>query len=100
MNVSFLNHTGTLLFSVRKLLFFLLPRPPRYAIIKERLHSGEYSGMDRLKARLHTYFIDAMGAMAQGLFASLLIGTIFKTIGQYCHLAFLVELAGIASGAA
>ena len=56
--------------------------------------------MDRLKARLHTYFIDAMGAMAQGLFASLLIGTIFKTIGQYCHLAFLVELAGIASGAA
>ena len=28
------------------------------------------------------YFIDAMGAMANGLFASLLIGTIIKTIGQ------------------
>ena len=27
----------------------------------------------------HRYGIDAMGAMAQGLFASLLIGTIIKT---------------------
>ena len=30
----------------------------------------------------HRYGIDAMGAMAQGLFASLLIGTIIKTLGQ------------------
>ncbi len=29
------------------------------------------------------YFIDAMGSMALGLFASLLIGTIFATVGQY-----------------
>lgn len=28
------------------------------------------------------YFIDAMGAMANGLFASLLMGTIIKTVGQ------------------
>ena len=28
------------------------------------------------------YFIDALGGMAQGLFASLLIGTIVKTLGQ------------------
>lgn len=28
------------------------------------------------------YFIDAMGAMASGLFASLLMGTIIKTLGQ------------------
>ncbi|MBQ3670143.1 MAG: PTS sugar transporter subunit IIC [Treponema sp.] len=28
------------------------------------------------------YFIDALGGMAQGLFASLLIGTIIKTLGQ------------------
>ena len=28
------------------------------------------------------YLIDAMGGMAQGLFASLLIGTIVKTLGQ------------------
>ena len=29
-----------------------------------------------------TYFIDAMGAMAFGLFASLLMGTIFATLGE------------------
>lgn len=28
------------------------------------------------------YFMDAMGGMAQGLFASLLVGTIIKTLGQ------------------
>lgn len=28
------------------------------------------------------YGIDALGAMAQGLFASLLIGTIISTLGQ------------------
>ncbi len=33
------------------------------------------------------YFIDAMGSMAQGLFASLLIGTIFATLGQYTGFA-------------
>ncbi len=32
---------------------------------------------------LKKYFIDAMGGMAQGLFASLLIGTIIGTIGGY-----------------
>jgi len=30
-----------------------------------------------------TYFVDAMGGMAQGLFASLLIGTILSTLGKY-----------------
>ena len=53
-----------------------------------------------LKKYAKRYFIDAMGAMALGLFASLLIGTIFKTIGQYTGLEFLTELAGYASGAA
>ncbi len=43
-----------------------------------------------------TYFITAMGAMAQGLFASLLIGTIFKTVGEWLALDFLMELAGFA----
>ena len=56
--------------------------------------------MEKIKKRLHVYFIDAMGAMALGLFASLLIGTIFKTAGTYTHLTFLTEVAGIASGAA
>ena len=39
--------------------------------------------MEKIKAYLRKYFIDAMGAMAQGLFASLLIGTIFGTVGKY-----------------
>lgn len=41
--------------------------------------------MKTLKKYLHRYFIDAMGAMALGLFASLLIGTIFGTLGKYIN---------------
>lgn len=35
------------------------------------------------------YFVDAMGAMAYGLFATLLVGTILKTIGDEFHISFL-----------
>lgn len=35
------------------------------------------------------YGIDALGAMAQGLFASLLIGTILNTLGTQFHIGFL-----------
>ncbi len=38
------------------------------------------------------YFIDALGAMAQGLFASLLVGTILDTIGVYCNIPLLVTI--------
>ena len=48
----------------------------------------------------HRYGIDAMGAMAQGLFASLLIGTIIKTLGQQLGLAFLVTAGGYAAAPA
>ena len=43
------------------------------------------------------YGIDALGAMAQGLFCSLLIGTILNTLGDQLGLAFLVEVGGFAS---
>ena len=43
---------------------------------------------------LNRYFIQAMGAMAQGLFASLLIGTIFKALGMSPHLEILSEIGG------
>ncbi|MBQ9815308.1 MAG: PTS sugar transporter subunit IIC [Lachnospiraceae bacterium] len=43
------------------------------------------------------YFIDALGAMAQGLFASLLIGTILSTIGTQCGIPILVTIGGYAS---
>jgi len=45
------------------------------------------------------YGIDALGAMAQGLFASLLIGTIIGTLGEQLHLPILVEIGGYAKGA-
>lgn len=46
---------------------------------------------------LRRYGIDALGAMAQGLFCSLLIGTIVKTIGQQINIPFLIEVGGYAA---
>ncbi|MBQ7549588.1 MAG: PTS sugar transporter subunit IIC [Clostridia bacterium] len=43
------------------------------------------------------YGIEALGAMAQGLFASLLIGTILSTIGTQFNLDFLVDIGKFAS---
>ena len=38
---------------------------------------------------LQRYGIDALGAMAQGLFCTLLVGTILNTIGQQFGIDFL-----------
>jgi len=46
-----------------------------------------------IKPSAKLYFIDAMGSMALGLFATLLIGTIFDTLGQYTGLAMFSEIA-------
>ena len=43
------------------------------------------------------YGIDALGAMAQGLFCSLLIGTIVKTLGEQLGIEMLVTIGGFAS---
>ncbi|MDD3537710.1 MAG: PTS sugar transporter subunit IIC [Eubacteriales bacterium] len=45
------------------------------------------------------YFVDAMGSMAFGLFASLLIGTIFNTLAGKIGWPWLSEVAGYATGA-
>ena len=45
------------------------------------------------------YGIDALGAMAQGLFCSLLIGTIINTIGSQFHIAFLTNPVATIGGA-
>ena len=45
------------------------------------------------------YFIDAMGAMALALFATLLMGTILKTVGQYTGLSIFTDAATYATGA-
>lgn len=45
------------------------------------------------------YGIDALGAMAQGLFASLLIGTIISTIGEQAGIELLFTIGGYAKAA-
>ena len=55
---------------------------------------------NKVKHYLHRYFIDAMSAMAQGLFASLLIGTIISTLGTQFNIPLLTEIGGYAKAAA
>ena len=45
------------------------------------------------------YGIDALGAMAQGLFASLLIGTILSTLGTQLQISILVQVGDYAKEA-
>ena len=47
---------------------------------------------------LRRYGIDALGAMAQGLFCSLLIGTIINTIGSQFHIGILTEPVAVIAG--
>ena len=49
-----------------------------------------------IEISLKRYGIDALGAMAQGLFCSLLIGTIIKTLGQQLGVSFLVDIGAYA----
>jgi len=46
------------------------------------------------------YGVDCLGAMAQGLFCSLLIGTIIKTLGQQTGLEYLVTVGTYAANMA
>lgn len=45
------------------------------------------------------YGIDALGAMAQGLFASLLIGTIISTLGEQAGIQILIDIGTYAKSA-
>lgn len=51
-----------------------------------------------IEISLKRYGIDALGAMAQGLFCSLLIGTIINTIGTQFKISFLTESVATISG--
>ena len=46
------------------------------------------------------YLIDAMGAMASGLFASLLVGTIIGTLGTQLGIQVLIDIGGYAKSVA
>ena len=56
----------------------------------------EYLKKQDIELSPKRYFIDAMSAMAQGLFASLLIGTIIKTLGQQFGVNILVQVGDYA----
>ena len=51
---------------------------------------------ERVKKYVQLYLVDAMSAMAQGLFASLLVGTIISTLGTQFGLPVLVEVGNFA----
>ena len=51
-----------------------------------------------IEISLKRYGIDALGAMAQGLFCSLLIGTIINTIGTQFKISFLMQTVATIAG--
>ena len=51
-----------------------------------------------IEISLKRYGIDALGAMAQGLFCSLLIGTIINTIGTQFNISFLTQPVATIAG--
>lgn len=64
----------------------------------------EFLKRKKINISLNTYFVKALGAMAYGLFASLLVGTILNSIGTQLGITFLSEtvwpIAVKATGAA
>lgn len=63
----------------------------------------EFLKKKNVNITVKTYLIDAMGAMAFGLFASLLIGTIFGTLGEKTQITLfntIAEYCKSATGAA
>ena len=57
----------------------------------------EFLKRKNLVFSLDRYFIKAMGSMALGLFASLIIGLILKVLGENLHIPFLVECGRFAA---
>ena len=53
-----------------------------------------------MKRLVKRYLIDAMGSMALGLFASLLIGTIFGALGMIPHMEIFAEIGNFAKAMA
>ncbi len=65
----------------------------------EKCGVKEFLKRKNVTITVQTYLIDALGAMAFGLFASLLIGTIFGTLGQQFNLAIFIVIADYAKAA-
>ena len=58
----------------------------------------EFLKKKNIEISLKRYGIDALGAMAQGLFCSLLIGTIINTFGTQLHIGFLMQTIATIGG--
>ena len=58
---------------------------------KERGRFRAFLERKNIEISARRYGIDALSAMAQGLFCSLLIGTIINTIGTQFHIGFLTD---------
>ena len=58
----------------------------------------EFLKRKNIEISLKRYGIDALGAMAQGLFCSLLIGTIINTLGTQFHIPFLMATVATIGG--
>lgn len=54
----------------------------------------DFLARKNIEISVKRYLIDALGAMAQGLFCSLLIGTIINTIGQQTGIEYLTTIGG------
>ncbi len=64
---------------------------------KEMNSFKEFLKKKDIEFSANRYFIEALSAMAQGLFASLLMGTILSTLGQQFHIELLEQIGGFAS---
>ncbi len=60
---------------------------------------SEFLKRKQVNFTVQTYLIDAMGAMAFGLFASLLIGTIFATLGERTGVELFLTISNYAKSA-
>ena len=67
---------------------------------KEKRGFKAFLERKQISISAQAYLIDALGAMALGLFASLLIGTIINTIGTQLHVPYINEIGGYATAMA
>ena len=65
----------------------------------EKTGVKEFLKRKNVNITVQTYLIDALGAMAFGLFASLLIGTIFATLGDKTQIQAFIVIADYAKSA-
>ena len=59
----------------------------------------EFLARKNIEISLKKYGIEALNAMALGLFGSLIVGLIFKSVGQWLGLEWLINFGGIAQSA-